>query len=145
MEIQITGIFGLDFLPAILKSGWTSDPLESFVVGNSSFGRFVFGSFKGVSTFTPRTSNFAITCKNKNFQLGLELLISNYFKTDHTNDNEKHLTMNQLNAEKIFLREIQFLHNVYYVSPLFNPIIPQEKLVNYMTPIYVANLITGEW
>ena len=143
-DVQIDGIIGTDSLPVIFKSNWLVDLILNIVVGNSIFGHFVFGSFKTgkISTSSElniQTSTSLVTsCKNKNFQLSLELLINNFFEIDKTPYEQTHLTLNESNAEKLFLQDIKFGNNAYHISPLFNPLIPKEDLNQYMNSYKVA-------
>ena len=134
-DVIIDGIIGTDSLPLILKDNWCFDPISNIVVGISCFGRFVFGSFNtspSSQAMAPVSTSLAISCKNKNFQLSLELLINNYFEIDKTPYEQTRLTLNESNAEKLFLKHITYENNAYYISPLFNPLIPKEELSQYM-------------
>ena len=70
--------------------------------------------------------------------MSLELLINNFFEIDKTPYEETNLTLNESNAEKLFLKHITFENNAYHISPLFNPLIPKEDLSQYMNPYRVA-------
>ena len=48
------------------------------------------------------------------------------------------MSLNQINAEKIFLQDIEYHDNYYHVSPLFNPLIGTESLIDYMTSLETA-------
>lgn len=143
-DVQVDGIIGTDSLPVIFKSNWLVDPILNIVVGNSIFGHFVFGSFKtGKISTSPElniqaSTSLVTSCKSKNFQLSLELLINNFFEIDKTPYEQTHLTLNESNAEKLFLKDIKFENNAYHISPLFNPLIPKEDLNQYMNSYKVA-------
>ena len=143
-DVRIDGILGTDTLPLLFKNSWVVDPTLNIVVGNSVFGRFIFGSLlTSKQTFSsgssvPSSKTLVISCKNKNFQLSLELLINNFFEIDKTPYEETNLTSNESNAEKLFLKHITFENNAYHISPLFNLLIPKEDLSQYMNPYRVA-------
>ena len=140
-DVIIDGILETDCLPLILKNAWVVDPISNVIIGNSIFGRFVFGSFPTRSTFissVPDSTSLAISCRNKNFQLSLELLITNYFEIDKTPYEHTRFTLNEANAEKLFLKDITFKNNAYHISPLFNPLIAKEDLSQYMNSHRVA-------
>ena len=48
------------------------------------------------------------------------------------------MSLNQINAKQIFLRDIKYHKNFYYTSPLFNPLITTEHLQDYMTSFETA-------
>ena len=99
-DVVLRAIIGSDVLPMIYRNPWHVEPSINVVVGNSIFGKFLFGKLDAAGT--PRSHSWPISVKNKNYQLGLELLISNYFEFDSTSGIHKHLTLSKLNAEKSF-------------------------------------------
>ena len=138
-NVPLSGIIGADILPSVYKPGWSfTNPM----VGNSVFGAFLSGIVYGDDgiSFEPRphSVNCLISSKEKGFQLALELLISNYFEFDNTKEHERNMSLNQINAEKIFLQDIEYHDKYYHVSPLFNPLIGTENLTDYMTSLETA-------
>ena len=138
-NVPLSGIIGADILPSVYKPGWSfTNPM----VGNSVFGAFLSGIVYGDDgiSFEPRphSVNCLISSKEKSFQLALELLINNYFEFDNTKEHERNMSLNQINAEKIFLQDIEYHDKYYHVSPLFNPLIGTENLTDYMTSLQTA-------
>ena len=140
-ETELSAILGADILPSIYVQNLVLDPNLNVGVGKSVFGSFGFGKFLTAQRHQSMYSghNLAISCKQKNFQISLERLISNHFEVDETQSHEKYLTLGQLNAEQEFLKNIQIRGNTYYTSPILNPLIPAKSLAEYMIPFRTAN------
>ena len=138
-NVPLRGIIGADVLPSVYKPGWL---FSSPIVGNSVFGAFIFGTIptRGNPSYvsSPHSVSSLVSSRNKSFQLAMEIIINNYFELDNTKEHEKNMSLNQINAEQIFLRDIKYHKNFYYTSPLFNPLIATEHLQDYMTSFETA-------
>ena len=122
LDTKVSAIIGSESLSLITKN-WSSDPLSRFVVGESLYGHFIFGSIEGV-TSTASSISLATACKRKNF-VNFETLIYHQFEIDKTLTCDQNLTLSQINCEKIFLRDIKNINKSYFISPVFDPLISE--------------------
>ena len=136
-SIPLHGLIGGYNIAILYRHGWC---FASTMVGHSLFGQFLSSSIpaRNLCAISTKSSNCLICIENKSFELSIELIINHFFEIDNTKIYEKNMSRHQINAEKMFGRDIEFHNGSHYVSPLCNPVIPNYKLIDYMTSIDAA-------